>query len=687
MSIKCLLVQGEKGSWLTQRLGALLLAAIVIAVPAVQAQTPAAPAAANLLPPEAFYADDDVLSATISPSGNWLAMTVGNQTPRVSLIVFDLQKWAPHKFVAGFNDADIREAHWVNDETLVFSLSDKKRGGSNQRWYPGLFAVSRDGVGLRILVATNGDFVVERQFFSREPLNVHHRLIHVPGMGGDEVVVGETMMDGNDEVTHVNAKTLNVKTGRVTNLSTGVPSGAWRWMFDASGQPRLLVTRAKGRVAYHWRDGSERAWRQLGEFDMFKAEYSPSYIDSTGQLFVTVESGKDGAAQLHRFNFTTGKPDKEPIVSTPGFDFLGRVVSETKGSRALGVRVVTDAESTVWFDKRMAALQQEADKRWPATVNRLDCRRCDEPDMTVIMRSYSDRDPGQIWVHRTGDNSWRKLSDVRGAIDPRRMATTDMVRIKARDGLEFPVWITRPLASAANAKKPLPAVVLVHGGPWVRGRSWEWEEDAQFLASRGYVVIEPEYRGSTGYGDKLFRAGWRQYGQAMQDDVADALAWAVAQGHVDKNRVCIAGASYGGYATLMGLAKHPELYRCGVAWVAVTDPRLMYTWRYGTDQSDEVREVSYPTLIGDPIKDAAMLDSVTPVLLANKIKAPVMLTMGAGDRRVLLVHGTRMRDALKDAGNPPEWHVYSDEGHGWYLLENRVDFARRMETFLAKHLK
>src|SRR5262249_33506883 len=134
------------------------------------------------------------------------------------------------------------------------------------------------------------------------------------------------------------------------------------------------------------------------------------------------------------------------------------------------------------------------------------------------------------------------------------------------------VWLTLPPGLPAG--QPAPAVVLVHGGPWVRGGHWHWDPMAQFLASRGYLVIAPDFRGSTGYGHEHFRAGWKQWGLAMQDDVAAALLWAQKQGLADR-RACIAGASYGGYATLMGLARHPELYRCGIAWVGVTDLMLL----------------------------------------------------------------------------------------------------------------
>jgi len=374
-------------------------------------------------------------------------------------------------------------------------------------------------------------------------------------------------------------------------------------------------------------------------------------------------------------------------VRTPGFDFRGGVIADSSG-KVLGVRVVTDAETTIWFDERLKAVQQEADRRIPGRINRLSCRRCGAPDMTVLIESWSDRDPGQYTVLRPGAEGkpeWRTIGPVRKAIDPARMGTQDFERIKARDGADLPLWLTFPPGPRGSA--PLPAVVLVHGGPWVPHRTWRWSADAQFLASRGYLVIEPDFRGTVGYGHAHFRASFKQWGLTMQDDVADALLWAVKQGHADPKRACIAGASYGGYATLMGLVRHPELYRCGAAWVAVTDPRLMFEWSSRSDQSDEVRSYTYPRMIGDPVADAAQLRDTAPVEQAARIKAPVLLAMGREDRRVPLVHGHRMRDALNAAGNPPEWVVYDDEGHGWLKVANRIDFALRLEKFLAQHLK
>jgi dipeptidyl aminopeptidase/acylaminoacyl peptidase len=307
-------------------------------------------------------------------------------------------------------------------------------------------------------------------------------------------------------------------------------------------------------------------------------------------------------------------------------------------------------------------------------------------DAVVLVKSWSDREPGQFWVYRPAGSQWRLIARVRRDVDAKAMAGLTLHRFKARDGLEIPVWVTRPDVGEASAG-PRPAVVLVHGGPWVRGGHWQWDEDAQFLASRGYVVIEPEFRGSAGYGRRHFEAGWRQWGLAMQDDLTDALQWAVDQGWVDKSRVCIAGASYGGYAALMGLVRYPDTFRCGIAWVAVTDPRLLYDLAWLSDMSDEVRRYRLPTLVGDRVADSERLAAVAPLMQAAQIRAPLLLAYGGQDRRVPLAHGERLRDALKSAGRDPEWVVYADEGHGWLRPQNRYDFARRVERFLAQHLR
>jgi dipeptidyl aminopeptidase/acylaminoacyl peptidase len=655
---------------------ALVLIAGLIGMPASHAQT---------VPVEAFYRGPDIVQASLSPSGRRLAISTSAGGPRVALAVIDLDDDRKLSMAARFTDADVDRFYWVADDRLVLRIVDLTLGGGDQTFGPGLFSVKHDGSELRELIAPRRPFVGGRRI-DREPLDWRHALLAVPAAAGNEVIVGRYMLDRNDDVEKVIPLRLDVTTLRTRPIVDKAPDDARQWLFDARGEALVAIATKEGRTKVHRREPGSERWQQLADDPWLEARFTPRFVDASGALYVTTHDGPAGYSVLKRFDFASGQPEPKALVSTPGFDFRGHLVeSDAPGGNTLGVRTVTDAETTVWFDARMKKAQAAADARLPGRVNRLSCRRCESDEMVVLVQSWSDQEPGHVWVYRPASDNWYDVGRVRSAVDPRRMGTLDLHRIKARDGLDLPVWVTMP--AGADPKKPHPAVVLVHGGPWLRGVTWGWDEDAQFLASRGYVVIEPEFRGSEGYGERHARAGWRQWGLTMQDDVADALQWAVSRGLVDGRRVCIAGASYGGYATLMGLIKHPELYRCGVAWVAVTDPRLLFANSWRNDISAEARRYGLPTLVGDPAADAAALAAVTPVELASRIKAPLMLAFGGEDRRVPIEHGQRMRAALRDAGQEPEWVLYPGEAHGWLKAETRYDFARRLETFLARHLK
>ena len=672
-------------------LGAFVAAWVLCAAPvapawAQAAAAPAASSAATGLPAaELFFKRPDLERAELSPSGQWLAITAPIAGDRLGLIVVDLAGGAKAAtLVAGYSNSDVRVFHWVNDDRLVFDVVDRSKGSADQVYFPGLYSVRRDGSELRQLVSLldqpqdeTGTRIV------RQRLSPYHVLLH-PGPGsGETVIVGEWRFDSTGQPDSLLPKRLDVTTGRASSLAYGIPEHVFSWLFDAQLQPRVAVQTYQGRSKVLWRAPGQEAWATLAEFDTYQAPWVPAYIDAAGKLYVTRGSGKGGTSELVRFDFAKGAPATEPLVSVAGFDFDGELVTETPGSRALGMRVDSDAETTVWFDKRLKALQEDIDRRLPGRINRLQCSRCDHPDMTVLVRSWSDRDPGSIWVWRGEPALWRQISSVRAGIVPARMGKLDLERFRARDGREVPVWITRPAGAAPD--KPLPTVVLVHGGPWLRGGHWQFNPWAQFLASRGYLVVEPEFRGSTGYGAEHFQAGWKQWGRTMQDDVTDATRWVAEKGWADAKRTCIAGASSGGYATLMGLVREPKLYRCGAAWVAVTDPRLLFKWNRWADSSDEQRQYSMPQLMGSP--DSMDFAAVAPVEQAARIQAPLLLGFGGGDVRVPIEHGNRMRDALRAAGREPEWVVYPEEGHNWFLTATNVDFARRLEAFLDRNLR
>jgi dipeptidyl aminopeptidase/acylaminoacyl peptidase len=301
----------------------------------------------------------------------------------------------------------------------------------------------------------------------------------------------------------------------------------------------------------------------------------------------------------------------------------------------------------------------------------------------VLVYSYADNDPGHFLLYHPQQDKWQLLGSAQPDIEPARMARMSFERIRARDGRDLPLWVTRP---AGPTGKSRPAVVLVHRGPHTRGASWGWNADAQFLASRGYVVIEPEFRGSTGYGYRHDRAGWKHWGRGMIDDITDALRHVVAAGGADGSRVCVMGSSYGGYATLMSLVKEPDLYRCGIAHAAVSDPRHRFDFHW-SDLDTFNRRVVLPLTMGDPVADAQMLVETSPLEQVKRIKAPILLMHGDDDVRVPIENSERMRDALKKAGKEVEWVVFVDEGRGFSRPANELDYWRRVEAFLAKHLR
>ena len=629
------------------------------------------------IPIASFFANEDVAQVRLSPSGRFLALVVAQKTGRRVLAVVEVGGTKPPVVVASDPEADVRSFEWVNDERLVYNLIDFQSGGYEQDFGPGLFSVKRDGSQARQLLRVGWGGVTPGAAIIANVLTPDHGLLFVPTDGGNDVIVGQYQVNGERDVIGIIPKRLDVTTGRSRTMTTGYPDGAVDWVFDRHGEPRVLTANREGVSETFWRAPGEVAWRSLNKSPTNSRPWIPLAVDEAAHLFVTTGTG------LARFDFAAGKPESEPIASTPGFDAWGGLIFDRgEGKRIVGLRVQTDAETTVWFDPEMKKLQALADARFPGRINRITCEDCLGKG-ALLVRSFSDRDPGTISIYRPENGEWTTIGRERRAIDPRQMATLDLHRIKARDGRDLPVWVTTP---PGKAETPRPAVVLVHGGPWVRGTYWRWNEGAQFLASRGYVVIEPEYRGSTGFGRDHLQAGFKAWGTTMQDDVADAVRWAAAQGKIDGKRVCIAGGSYGGYAALMGAIRYPDLYRCGVAWIAVTDPRLLFEPMWRSDLSAEARQYTLPVLIGDPVKDAGMLKAAAPVERAGEITIPLLMAFGDRDQRVPIDHGKQMRAALQAAGRQPEYIVYAGEGHGWLKVENRIDFWTRVETFLAKNL-
>lgn len=664
--------------------GAALASAVALActLPAhadAQAQAPAGlPSIAS------FFYNSPISGAKLSPNARYLAARSGAPDRRDALVVVDLQTNSA-KVVASYNDADIGDYQWISNERLLFDTREKGVGQGDQRYAPGLYAVDSNGERFVELADRTGYRATHGTRSTRKVLPWHTFMLDQKGAQDSEYVyVTSVNLDGGGEVRSVDLLRLNTLTGSTQMVPR--PAAAVRsWSLDHKGEPRLATALERDTVTLYYRDPSSGAWRVLASYPAFgdgSQALEPIGFGPDGKLYVQARSEGRDTTSVHVLDPATGKTDPRPVMVTAGYDFDGSLVSNR--DKVLGVLFRTDAQSNEWFDPGMKQVQAAVDKLLPSTINTISVPAQAESPW-VLVWSYSDVMPGAYSLYNTQTKLLNKIADVRPKINPAQMGRQQFIRYKARDGMDIPALLTLPPGAKRTG---LPMVVLVHGGPWVRGASWRWHPYSQFLASRGYAVLEPEFRGSLGFGIRHFKSSFKQWGLAMQDDVADGVRWAADKGIADIKRVCIAGASYGGYATLMGLVKDPDLYQCGINWVGVTDINLMYNggWNFTNDFSSEYKTYGMPHMVGDPVADAAQLRATSPIEQAARITHPLLLAYGGVDQRVPINHGTKFRDAVMKTNKNVEWVEYPEEGHGWSLPKNQVDFWGRVERFLDRHI-
>jgi dipeptidyl aminopeptidase/acylaminoacyl peptidase len=630
---------------------------------------PGAPAAP--LPVKAFFAQPQFSGAVLSPDGANVALLL--RGPEGNIVLANMPAGGgPARILAGIRGMDIFGVHWVNNRRLVFSAMRPDVEDGERSLGPGLHAINIDGSkrvqlvahewggGARTALPPNTDFISD----------MHDDR-------SNEVYVARYDVFKEDFEGYTLFR-LDTETANLTRVD--VPADIRNVLIDAAGLPRVATLSKDGRSHMLYNDPAAGKWREIGIFELTSANYvKPALVTRSGELYVISNNGRNTGG-LYRFDVSTGKMDPDPVVGLKQFDFTGSLILAPDRESLLGVRYETSEAITTWLDEGMKKAQQQVDALLPSTINELHPAR-DAVSDAVVVRSYSDTEPGFWQLYHRSTGKLTRLGTRMPGIDPLRMADTSFVRFTARDGREIPAYLTLPKGAGKN----LPMVVLVHGGPWARGGHFGWNREVQFLATRGFAVLQPEFRGSLGFGVDHFKAGWKQWGQAMQDDVADGTRWAIDKGVADPKRICIAGASYGGYATLMGLINNPELFRCGVDWVGVTDINLLYDLRF-TRTSQEAKTYGLPVLIGDQSRDAAMLKANSPLENAAKITQPLLLAYGGKDRTVPIDHGKKFYAAVRQGNPRVEWIEYPDEGHGWRYERTAVDFWSRVEKFLVENL-
>ncbi len=472
---------------------------------------------------------------------------------------------------------------------------------------------------------------------------------------------------------------VNVKTRDKKTLRYPMSGRLLDWALDDEGQLRVVVLANSGfwedktTLSYWYLPLGSKEWKSLGERGLTEEQWEPLRASSTAdEIIVASREGRDTVAI---FSYDPIKRQLgEMLAGHPKEDI--RVIDDVASSEYQSVVTYGMKPMRYWFDAHLAGLQAEVDKALPGRINGL----AGDPHGLMLIRSYSDVDPGRWFLLDTGTMTLRLVLVAQPRIDPARMRPTQIMSYPAPDGLVIPAYLTLP----ERATGPQPMVVLVHGGPVARDE-WQWDPEVQLLATRGYVVFQPQFRGSAGFGKAFQVAGYGQWGLAMQDDITAGVEHLIKQGVADPKRICIYGGSYGGYAAVWGLVKTPDLYRCGVTVSGVSDIEYMLSDRSDINSSKTGRELQR-FMVGDRERDKAKFDQVSPLQHADRIKAPLLIAHGDDDARVPMSHAKKLMKALDAAHKTYQWHMADNEGHGFYYLRSQYKFSTELLQFLDKHI-
>ena len=467
---------------------------------------------------------------------------------------------------------------------------------------------------------------------------------------------------------------INIKTGAETLVAQN-PGNITAWNTDHAGKVRAAGATDGVNKTLLYRETEAEPFKPLLTTNFREAVDIVGWTPDSKLMYVASNRGRDKAA-LFEFDPKTAKEGKL-IYENPNVD-----VDSLGWSRARKVITQTmvnfEKAEPVFFDKESERVYKALKAKRPGY--QIGVQSMTKDENLLIVAASNDRTPGTRYVYDVKADKLTKLAEINPALAEADMAEVKPISYTARDGLTIRGYLTLPKGVPA---KNLPVIVNPHGGPWYRD-SWGYNGEIQFLANRGYAVLQMNFRGSVGYGRKFWEASFKQWGLAMQDDITDGVNWLIKEGIADPKRIAIYGASYGGYATLMGVTKTPDLYAAAVDYVGVSN---MFTFMKSIPPYWKPFLEMMTEMVGDAEKDKAQLTTTSPALNAERIKTPLFIAQGAKDPRVVKAESDQMVEALKKRGVAVEYMVKDNEGHGFRLQENQFEFYEAMEKFLGKHLK
>lgn len=658
---------------LTKRLAGPVV--LIGALLTLQPEFPASAAEADFSDPskvralaEKFFRNARFTGPVISPDAKRLAVHF-SQDGREMLVVRALPDGQPTPIVQLPDpEARLRWLRWVSEDRLLFSVEEPLRSGGPppRPRRSRLYAIDADGSGhlhlarnwVKAILIGRGEFQWEDQVVDFLDSDPDHVLISIR----------------KPTDSYPGVYRLDVSDG---GLKPVVPrlDGVYQWYSDHEGQVRAGYGYEHEKYRLFARADAKKKFEPISEYEWAEDHVHFEGFSFEPQKIYVAKAGEDGVDSLYEYDLTTKTLGPE-VFSYPKFNVPAWLEFSDERRVLAEVGYFAEGPERHFLDTEAARVQEILDKALPGTFNRITSESRD--GSIAVVRSTSDTQAPRYHLFDRNKKTLAFLFSSLPALDYESLAPMQAVSYKARDGLTIPGYLTLPKDGPSQG---LPAVVYPHGGPSARDiRGFDLV--TQYLAALGFAVLQPNYRGSTGYGEDHLAAGLQEWGLAMQDDITDGVDWLVESGVADPARVCIYGASYGGYAALMGLVKTPEKFRCAAAYAAPTD--LVMLLKHGRGYLFSDQNVPY---IGSTSKDRQRLQETSPLQNVDRIRAPVLLAHGEDDDRVHVAHSTKLAKALKKAGKPVEITIIPDEAHSFRDEARRIEYYARLGSFLLENTK
>ncbi len=623
---------------------------------------------------ESFAADTEMGYPKISPNGRYLAVPMRKGGAKI--IIIDLE--APPDTKSGFLAVpDNLVADWVewgNDDRLLINLTRERsirfRGRTYDASVSRVISIDRTGTGLVVLFAN------KRSFRNNLDLSeVVHPLPDDP----------KSVLMGADKGGRYNLFRVNIYDGTAEQIQAG-STNTFGWLTDLDGVPRVRwdYRPRQDRIEIYLRKGDTDTWdmvTQYGERELPELNIV-GFADDPRQAIVASRQTSDRYG-LYEYDVTTHKLGRS-LFQNAKVDVgepVGGPMYDPRTTKLVGYYYVDDFWTMHYLEPDLSRIQQKLDATFPqAAIVRIYSWSTDRSRFLFV--TQGPRDPGSFYLYDAKKDEAKLVGRLNSDIPESELGPMSILKFAARDGTKIQAYVTMP---PGQAQKKLPTIMMPHGGPELRDFV-DYDHWAQMLANRGYLVAQPNFRGSGGYGKAFAEAGHRQWGRKMQDDISDTLKALIDEGLTDPDRVCIVGGSYGGYAALAGGAFTPDLYKCVVAIAGVSDIPAFLEEEEDTFGDDSSVYQYWVKRLGDPARDLEQMKSVSPALNAASFKVPVLLIHGSADRIVPIDQSNRMRKALEKAGKEVRFVEIKGEGHNFTEYASDLRLMQEMEQFVNAHI-